>query len=173
MSLVVETGSGNPNADAYISVADADTFLASQGNTTWADLDTEDKESALRRAAAYMTQEYRLLWAGTRVRYDQGLDWPRYGVVTPDAPGLYGTAVVPTDVVPREVRQANALLAVKALAGDLSADEGAPVIEETVGPITTKYANGARQSIRYTSIDNMLAPYFGSSSRYTFRIKRA
>ena len=36
MALTVEDGTGLVNADAYISVADADTYFLASANATWA-----------------------------------------------------------------------------------------------------------------------------------------
>lgn len=146
MAIVIEDGSGLDNAEAYISVADADTYFSLRGNAAWAALTTEQKEQALRRAVDYMTAVYGQRWKGERSSTTQALDWPRDGVLG-----------VESDVVPVPVQRANAELAVRASAGDLLADQGAQVTQETVGPISVTYAVGARQWIRYAMADGLLA----------------
>lgn len=157
MTLIVEDGSGLANAEAYISVADADTHHANRGMTNWATMSTNEKEQAIRRAADYMGQAYRLRWAGYRMTDAQALDWPRFEVPRADA-GYSGYAYYANDVVPAEVVRANAELALRAAAGELTADLDAAVIEETVGPITVKYAQGDTKLKRYPVIDRMLNP---------------
>jgi len=152
MALVVEDGTGKEDAEAYISVTDADAYFAARGNAVWADLTTGQKEQALRAGADYMGGQYGLRWKGSRVTADQALDWPRVGVI---ANGFE----VDSDIVPEAVRRANAEFAVRASAGDLLADQGAQVKSERVGPIAVEYADGARQGTRYVAVDGMLAAY--------------
>jgi len=151
MTLIVEDGTGLATAESYISVADADARHTAFGNSDWTGA-TSVKEAALRRATAHMEQAYRERWKGTRLRPDQGLSWPRYGVVV-------DTWYVETTIVPAEVASACADLALKALAGDLNADLTRTVIREKVGPIETEYAPNAPEATRYRAIDMALAPY--------------
>ncbi|SRR5690606_1904871 len=139
MALIVEDGTGLPNAEAYISVADADSYFAKRGNSAWAALTVDAKEVALRLGADYMAAVYGPRWCGERLTDTQALDWPR------DEQG-----------VPEAVKRANAELAVRASAGVLLADQGAQVKSETVGPISVTYADGARQETRYAAVDASL-----------------
>lgn len=139
MAIVIEDGTGLPNAEAYISVADADAYFAARGNAAWAALTEAQKEQALRLGADYMGAEYGRRWCGKRLTDTQALDWPR---------GVEG--------VPEAVKRANAELAVRASAGVLLADQGAQVKQETVGPISVTYADGARQGTKYAAVDAAL-----------------
>ena len=139
MALIVEDGTGLPNAEAYISVADADSYFAKRGNSAWSALTVDAKEVALRLGADYMAAVYGPRWCGERLTDTQALDWPR------DEQG-----------VPEAVKRANAELAVRASAGVLLADQGAQVKQETVGPISVTYADGARQETRYAAVDASL-----------------
>lgn len=143
MALVIEDGSGRSDAEAYISVADADAYFLARGNATWAALTAEVKEQALRRAADYMVAVYGQRWRSEPVTTTQALSWPR----------------VEYDPIPVAVGRANAELALRASAADLLADQGAQVASEQVGPIAVAYAPGARQSTRYAAVDAMLAPW--------------
>lgn len=158
MALVTEDGTAKSDAESYCSVADADTHHAARGITNWATLSTGEKEQALRRATEFMLQLYRPLWAGYRKTDTQALDWPRYNVPKLDAAGGATFAPYYSDsVVPVEVRKACAELALRAAAGPLLDDQGREVVEQTVGPITTKYRPGASQAKRYAAVDSMLA----------------
>ena len=162
MTLIVEDGSGLPNAESYISVADADTYFANRGNAVWAAItDIPTKEQLLRAATDYMRQNYRLRWVGMRVTITQGLDWPRAWVPIVDSPSGYRAfpAYLALNVVPQEVSSACAELAVRASSAPLSPDLTTQVTQETVGPITVHYQPGARQAPYFQSIDNLLAPY--------------
>ena len=158
MSLIVEDGTGLPNADSYCSVADADARLASLGMTNWSALDTEQKEQALRRATAYMVQAFRERWTGNRVKVNppQALDWPRYGVDVDGFPVRY-------DTVPADVANVCADLAFRAAAGDLAPDLTRGVLREKVGPIETEYDRGSPQFTRFRAIEMALSPYLNSS----------
>jgi hypothetical protein len=161
MALIVEDGTGKPDAESYISVSDADAYFSNRGNATWAALDTTQKEQALRSATDYMLQAFRMRWAGMRVTETQALDWPRRYVPNRDVPNLYGPYVTyyAFDTVPVAVGYACAELAVRASATPLSPDLTAQVKQETVGPISVTYADGARQVPEYKAVDAMLAPF--------------
>jgi hypothetical protein len=77
MAFTVETGLGVPGANAYISVADADTHHADRGHTTWTDFTSPEKEVAIVRASDYIDKRFGKMFRGVRVARDQGLEWPR------------------------------------------------------------------------------------------------
>lgn len=161
MALVVEDGSGLPDAEAYCSAADADEFHATRGNAAWAARSTEAKEQALRRATDDMLQQYSGRWKGERISASQALDWPRDGVV------IDGFELR-SDEVPAAVVRACAELALRALSGALTPDEGPGVKSKTVGPIEIVYQDGARDEKRYLAVENLLRPYLrGAASQIT------
>lgn len=175
MALITEDGTARADAESYCSLADATTHHTAMGNAAWAALATDAlREQALRRATVYMGQTYRLRWAGYRRTDTQALDWPRHNVPKPDTSDGRFLAYYDDDVVPAEVRNACAELALKASSGELLADVGQAVTERTVGPITTKYAAGSMATRRYVAVDRLLAPLLsdgGSSS--ALRLVRA
>lgn len=148
MAIEIEDGMGLPGAEAYISVADADTYFSLRGNAAWDALSEERKEQVLRLGADYLGQVYGSRWRGDRLTGEQALDWPRTGY----------------DGVPEAVKRANAEMAVRASTGPLLADQGAQVKSETVGPLSVTYADGARQSVRYAAVDALLARYLRASA---------
>lgn len=159
MTLISVPGVG---AQSYCSVSAADAYHSDRGNTEWAGLATEKKEQCLRRATDYMAR-YTYQWSGSQLLYAQPLDWPRWGVYA------FGFVVDHT-TAPEGVKNACALLALKANTEDLSPDLETPVTSETVGSISVTYAAGARQIKRYPAIEAMLAPYLsggGSTVRLT------
>lgn len=104
MALTVEDGSNVADADAYISLADAeDYYLEYQGAAWDATISDTLKEAAIRRAARYLNAMW---WKGERThKRNQAMAWPRYGATDCD-----GT-LIPQGVVPVEIVNANALLA--------------------------------------------------------------
>lgn len=158
MSIVVEDGAGLPNAEAYISTADADTYHGNRGNTAWAALANPAKEAALRHATDFMSTALR--WSGVRATATQALDWPRAGTELNGFP-------IAANVVPAAVARACAELALRATAGSLSPDAEPVVLETTVGPLTTKYAPPAAASAadQYPAVVAMLAGLLASANR--------
>ena len=156
MSLIVEDGSIVAGAESYCDAASATAYHLARGDNTWATLTTAQMEEALRRATDYMVQVYRWRWQGTRKSSTQQLDWPRDLVPLVDSPI---ESYVANDTVPSEVKRACAMLALRAAAGDLLADQSRTKTSVTVGPISTTYAAGSSQAVKYAAIDSLLRPY--------------
>ncbi len=157
MALIVENGTGKPDADSYVSVADASAYHSAMGNLAWADLDVLVMEAALRRATQYLDTRHQ--FAGDPLTSTQALAWPR-------------------DVAPwpvKRVQDACCELALRASTGALYADQGdAPVTEETVGPITVKYGAGQNGGqTRFAVVDDLLRGLLRVSGRMTLRLERA
>lgn len=167
MALIVEDGTGLANSESYISVTDADTYHANRGNAAWAALITSAKEQALRQATDYMLQAYRDRWTGYRVKVSpmQALDWPRYGVEVDHFP-------VHFDIVPGDVADACAELALRASSGSLAPDLSQGVIRKKIGPIETEYNRGTAQYTRFRAVELRLSPYFQCSGSFA-RLQRA
>lgn len=150
MPLIVEDGTGLPNADSYVSVADCQAYAAAHGLAFAGE--EAALEAALRNATLYLDGEY--TYRGERATGTQALEWPRTVV----------------DGVPREVVSACCELAVRALKGplwqDVSSTTAGAAIEKTVGPITTKYATaeGVRNDgqTRYAGVTAMLRRWLSS-----------
>lgn len=160
MALIVEDGTAKADAESYISEADADTYHEKRGNVAWDAI--TDKEAALRKATDYMLQNYRALWKGVRMSATQALDWPR-GYVYRE-PFLNGAStsfpyLVDDDIVPTEVKNACAELALRTADGDLNPDLGKDIVSQTVGPISTTYSAASPQQKRYRAIDMVLRPF--------------
>lgn len=164
MSLNVETGTGSATSESYISVTDASTYHANRGNSTWALLTTAQMEEALRRATDYIEQTYRMRWLGYRVTITQALSWPRDEVQRLDLTLLNQYSYYENNVVPPEVKNACAELALKAASGELLPDLGQGVVREKVDVLEVEYDKYSPQSPRYTAIDRLLAPFLSGSS---------
>jgi hypothetical protein len=168
MAIIVEDGTGKSDAVSLCSVAAADAYHLARSNSAWSDLDPADKESALVRATDYMQAFYRLQWKGMRKTSTQRLDWPRYGVTIPDAQ-YYGYVL--DTIVPEEVVNACAELALRASSGPLAPDLQREVIREKIDVLETWYAPGS-QYVRYREIDAMLAPFIAVGGN-TIRLVRS
>lgn len=163
MALVVEDGTGLPNAESYISVADADTYHGGLATSDeWTALTVLQKEAALRLATSYMDGAYR--WKGSIVRATQALDWPRQDVVDDEGRQIAENAV------PIAVREACAELALQnhRQALNQSTTLSGVVRRQRVGPIEREFFEAGQQSVRTTVhggdrqfdyVDNLLRPY--------------
>lgn len=94
MALIVEDGTGLPDAESYVSVANCSTYCVKHG-LTFDTAVTADAESALRRATEFLDYTYRQRFPGSRThRRNQALEWPRTAAYyyTQDivSRGLYG-----------------------------------------------------------------------------------
>ncbi|WP_341928797.1 DnaT-like ssDNA-binding protein [Methyloversatilis discipulorum] len=149
MALIVEDGTGRPDADSYVPVAFADQYLAAMGASAWAAASVPAREVALRKATAYVEAAY--MWRGERSSGGQALSWPRAGVCRDGV-------VVASNAVPVQVQRAVCELAAKALTVDLMPDVAPEVVtEETVGPISTSYGQARNGGLtRFSLVDSML-----------------
>lgn len=158
MPIVVETGSGLPNADSYVSVAEADTYhLAFTSGTAWSSATTTDKERALRVATQFIDTRYGPRFQGRRVDLQQSLQWPRAWVTDNDG------FDIASDVVPTKVRHATCELARRALSADLVTDSKTGEIRRTlveIGPIKkeVEYESGQSEQVLYTIVEDLLFP---------------
>jgi len=161
VTLTVEDGTGLAAADSYVSIAVALTYHAALGNTAWAAATEAAQEIALRRATQYLNNRY--TYRGTRLNSTQALEWPRVGYEQ------YGV----TESWPvANLKAACCEAALRALSDTLQTDVAADqVTEETVGPITVKYAQKTGQT-RYPVVDALLARYSAGGSG-GMRIERA
>lgn len=165
MSLIVEDGTGKSDSESYISVSDADTYHSNRGNTDWAALTTTEKEQLLRGATDYMVAVYRLRWDGYRYVNTQALDWPRIYVPVRDICSVNAyPEYVDFDIVPTQVKNACAELALKANTETLLDDLSQGTIREKVGPIEVEFDKFSPQYKRYLQVENSLSIYFASSA---------
>lgn len=135
MSLIVEDGTGLPDADSYVSVEDAQSYADQRGLSF--DASPEDVlEAALRRATVWIDGNYRTRFSGARKNgRNQALQWPRIGAT--DAEG----DDIASDEVPVEIVSATVEAAVRELAApnSLSPDyvSNDRVVREKVGDLAS------------------------------------
>lgn len=130
MTFIIEDGTVVTGANSLASVAYADDYFLTRGNTVWGALSDSDKKSALVNATDYIETLYRPRLAGALVETDQSLCFPR----------TYDTALTP--IMPTNMLKAVSEYAVRAsqapLAPDIVYDESGRVATKTVdevGPI--------------------------------------
>lgn len=168
--MTLNTTAGDPAADSYASVADADAYFTARGNTSWSAAITGDKEIALRKATAYLDNQYARYWCGVRTNVTQSLAWPRsdgtrnpygYSFLYPllDTDGVpVSTTAVPDAIKTACVEAATLALSGTALEPTLVRGGQIKSQTKTVGPLSksTTYADGAPTVDRYTAIEGLL-----------------
>ena len=144
----VEIGAASPLSETYASVEDVYAYALSRGYTTWA-TDLPAQEAALRSAAQYLDTTYR--FKGFRVAQDQGLMWPRSGV-------MFDGYTLASDAIPAMLKTACMELAIKAISAPLVVDTSSQYVTDvSVGPIKKSMsapANGGQ--VTYKLIDSLL-----------------
>lgn len=173
MAIVIEDGTGKPDAQSYASAGDADSYLAARGYTIWAPLQSTEKDQALVRATDYLMSYF---WKGERVGATQALDWPRKGITA------FGFDIG-ENVIPPAVRYGTIELAFRAAAGalfpDIPYDETgrlATKLVERVGPIDEETTYAARGQLaipvitrRFPAVDYILAQFIQTTSNTVYR----
>lgn len=102
LPLVVEDGTGRPDADSYLSLDEWDAFVLRRGSPTeLTSLTVAQKQNFCRQASEGIDFLYGTLWTGYRVDDVQAMDWPRTGA----GDSRSGRVVAP-NVVPQLVKRA-------------------------------------------------------------------
>jgi len=158
-SFIVEDGSGLSNANALITVVEADQIMENYGaSTIWSAADNDAKENAIREATRFINIGYQ--WKGYRVYSTQALQWPRGEVY--DDEGNY----VENNIVPEKVKEACAYLALKVAEGrslmeDLESASTVKRTKDVIGPLTEEieYVRGEEPGVNWQIADKLLFPY--------------
>ena len=158
MSLVVESGIGNPLADSFISLVDARAFAAKYGITL--PVDDAAAEVALRQGCQYVELQQKC-FSGSRLTSTQALSWPRTG-----ATNAYGAEYADGDM-PVQLGYAQVYAAAEYAAGkDVRAsDDGLSVAsKEVTGAVSVSYFNNGKtgKAITITKSLDALAPLMNS-----------
>ena len=128
--LIIENGSIVAGADSYATAAELVTYAANYGLTIPG---TEaEQEALLRRAYLQMNT---LPWKGWAVNRDQTGAWPRYGV-------LSNGYELPSDAIPRQVKQCQMAMAGEIHADDIDPPElrkGAVIKDRVEGAVERQY----------------------------------
>lgn len=163
MALVVEDGTGLPDANSYVSVADCKAYLDARGKTSWGLLTLSAQEASLINATDYLDSKYGPDLGGARGFTTQALMWPRNYIP-------FDGEYLPLAPLPMQLIRACCEAAFIASTVDLTApvDRGGRIIDklEIVGPITerTKWADGAPGTTSYPAIDRWMNALTGMSS---------
>jgi hypothetical protein len=133
MALVIEDGTARPDSNSYATVTELRAYAALRSAT----VPTKDADCEVLLIKAMDSIESKDFVGDKRTRA-QALQWPRVGAWVENWP-------IDSTQIPRQLIQAQCALAVEAQTLDLlpttEANAPGPVVQETIGPITTAYAN--------------------------------
>ena len=123
MAFLVESGSGDAEANAYIAVAYFRTHHTDRGNSAHSDFTDPDVQSGIIRASEYVDKRFGIRFVGLRKIKGQGLEWPRIDAFDADGYLLSGV-----DDLPRQLEKAVAEYTLRTLiCGVLAPDPILPV----------------------------------------------
>ena len=167
-TFIVEDGTGKSNANALITVAEADQIMENYSSSVdWHGLigtpseqeKQAAKENAIREATRFINVHYQ--WKGYRTYLVQALQWPRGWCY--DDEGNY----VDINTIPEKVKEACAYLALKVAEGnnlleDLENAQKVKRTKDVIGPLTEEIefiATGESPGIDWQVADKLVAPY--------------
>jgi hypothetical protein len=160
VALVVEDGTGVDGANCYADHAFTIAYAAARGVTL---ADDETTDALIFVAVDYLNT---LDWRGSPASPFQPNAWPRVGV-------WIDCNEFPESTVPQDVSNAQSQLVMQQFAGvDLfPATTGAMIIQDTVGPLTTKWSDkfGAQTTPFLPLIDALLGKWLDSGGPFTLR----
>jgi len=138
MTITVEDGLGLAAADSYATVAETEAYGAANGETAFAALSVEAKESILVDTTTVL--DGMVSWPGGLLVQTQALSWPRNNATDREGRVLTG--------VPLQIKRAQMELAVQyARIGRTAMSQPDPTVSRTVekvGPVEseTEYSGG-------------------------------
>lgn len=152
MSIIVEDGTGLPDANSYSSEDQFDEYVEDRNYVVV----VGDTESALIRATQSLDAHYGRRYPGTKTfGRDQGLLWPRTG-----ATDVYGD-IIDDDEIPIEIIEATCEFALRELSAPGSTtpdlERGGDIHQITAGSVTIVYGNNAKVTTKFTLVDGILS----------------
>lgn len=134
ITIIVEDGTGKEDSNSYIDVEYAKTYAANRNVTLPSD---DDEIAAMLINSSDYLESKECKFSGERTNDNQALSWPRKNAMVNCKP-------FPDNQIPKQLKDSQASLVIVVNSGvDLFSNYGPSdyVTEETVGPITTKYAD--------------------------------
>jgi hypothetical protein len=161
MTLVVEDGTGKPDADAYVTVEDCGTYAVARG-LTFPTSPAGPAEAAIIRATAAIDALYRARFSGQKLNgRTQSLEWPRKCAF--DASG----SAIDSDEVPFEIVNAVCEAAVRELAAPNSMmpdlERGGQIQMLKAGSVEIQYGANAAAQTTFSIINGLLSGLIGGS----------
>lgn len=137
MNFKAEDGTGYDDSNSYVDEAYADAHVQfySPEDTSWVALTLAQKQLALITSTRFVDSLLR--WAGTSLKADQALRWPRQAFKDSDG------RTIPAGTIPDKIKQATATLALESLTSDIY-DEGVTLLSQKYGDSSETYSGPVR-----------------------------
>lgn len=138
-TLIVETGTGNPDANSYVTADFVDSYLVDRGVVVPS---TEKLIPLIVQAADFMECIPR--YKGRKTNPDQALAYPRTGLLENGQP-------LPDDEIPVRLKKAQAQLVMDQVQSGkplLSSKTEYALKRRTLGPLTQEWATGSSQQVQ-------------------------
>ena len=160
--MIVENGTGLPNADSYVSVEFADSYFSARGVSGWETLTQTVKEQSLIRATDFIDNIYQ--WHGKKATSEQALRFPRVNLVDYEGQTIEG--------IPTCLKQAvcdASLLTSNGTELFQTKNENGDVVSETITTLSFTYSKSDKSEATtsttlYDSINTKLRGLFKESS---------
>ena len=153
MALTVEDGTGLSSADAFVSLAEGDTYFTNRPEATsvWGAATDAQQEGAIRYATRALSNRYR--WPGSIKVETQALAWPRDGAADNEGRDL-------EDEVPALLKEATIEFARFLLANPINASISSTDLlsAATVGELSVTFKDSAPARAFLPYLDELLAP---------------
>lgn len=131
MTLIIEDGTGKPDAESYASAEDLARYAVKFSTVIPAGV--PEQEALLRRAALAMDG---MTWKGRKTNNEQGLSWPRREV-------RLDYEIKPNNYLPARIQYGQMALAAEIHQDDIDPVEkrkGAVLLDRVEGAVTRQYA---------------------------------
>ena len=170
--LITEDGSCVPNANCYVTLDYADSYMRNTGHTAWASLDEDARKSYLINATKYIDRTYsKVGWKGVKKYHrKQSLCFPRVELFDKDGDEVLG--------IPDELKQAVCEAGFIATTTSLftTKDASGTIKKQKVDVLEVEYYSESDSSggyiSRFTVLDYLLSDFYKTKSDYS-RILRA
>ncbi len=150
MAFVVEDGTGVAGSNAYIDIAFANSYHSDRGHNAWKTFATSKRQTAVIRATDYIEKRFNLKFKGHRSDpTGQSLSWPRRDVFDED-----DYLLVHSDEIPKELQQATAEYAIRALLiSELAPDPPLPTQTQDFSNTTSQSGDITRGPLKKTTVN--------------------
>lgn len=171
MALIVEDGTGSSTAQSYVSEEEVRAYAEARGVTL---PDGDEAISPMLISAVDYIEAQRARFQGTKTRPGiQALQWPRTGVT------LDCSYLLPDDVIPVELKNAQMALALEVFAGNplMPSSNGRVVKREKVDVIEREFMTASDLGLdglstpSFPAVDALLAPLFAACGPKGMRVK--
>jgi hypothetical protein len=168
MLTTINTEVGDPSANSYVSVEEADAYFAGRylSGEGWSGFTEAQKVARLWQAAIAID---RLPFIGRPASVTQAMQWPRRsGVLDHEYSSLVVQGVrIPLQVVPQAIKYAQAELALVIFDddGNLPSLDGSQIKSETLGKWSISYEPDVEPLLAAPVVLDFLFPYLLESTR--------